>query len=76
MPQRRLLVVANERDLGMVAQDESGARFEGATARVFARVRAEQGDNAAARTLIENGWSNGYLYLGEPEVDKPLGTRL
>lgn len=79
MTQRRLCVVANERELGLVAYDTAGARFEGATARVFARVRAERGDEAATRSLIEEGWSNGYLYLREAEgaeVDKPSESRL
>jgi len=66
MPQRQLRVTANNRELGAVAHDAAGPRFEGATARVFARVRAEQGDDAAAQALVADGWSNGYLYLDKP----------
>lgn len=67
MSQRPLLRVVSNTPLGVVAHDESGARFEGATAGVFAQTRAEQGDDVAARTLVADGWSNGYLYLGDPE---------
>jgi hypothetical protein len=27
-------------------------------------MRERLGDDAAARLLVEDGWSNGYLYLG------------
>lgn len=66
MPQRELRGVITKTVLGMVALDQDGPRFEGVAAVVFAHLRARHGDTVAAQALIDEGWSNGYLYLGPP----------
>jgi hypothetical protein len=63
MRRRELRVVATERVVGVVAMTEDGARFEGAAVQVFARLRTELGEDEVARRLLDEGWSNGYLYL-------------
>lgn len=60
---RELRVVATEQVVGFVAVDEDGARFENAAVEVFGHLRAKLGHAEAARQLLAEGWSNGYLYL-------------
>lgn len=63
MAMRLLLAVASGNAVGSVHSGVRGA-FSGAAVSVFREIRERLGDTEAARVLIEEGWSNGYLYLG------------
>lgn len=65
---RELRVVKNESIVGAVEIDRHGTpQFEGAAGEVLGRFRAEMGDRETARRIISGGWSNGYLYFGDPQ---------
>ena len=63
MPHRELRVVATERVVGLVAIEDQTVRFDGVARQVFSRLRRDLGDTDAAQRLLNDGWSNGYLYL-------------
>lgn len=64
---RELRSVSTEENLGAVIVAADGAvTFDRAAADVLGAMRRKLGDEAAARTVMAEGWSNGYLYLSEP----------
>jgi hypothetical protein len=61
---RELLVVASEKTVGAVGLADDGKPFyDGAAESVFAGMRVRRGDDATIASLLDDGWSNGYLYL-------------
>lgn len=66
MAQRELRMVSTDDAIGLVAFDENGPRFERSAVGVFRALRKQLGDEETARALVKDGWSNGYLYLGQP----------
>lgn len=58
-----LRVVRTGERVGRVWLDDTGGHFSPAAANVFARLRDKVGNTNAARSLLEKGWSNGYLSL-------------
>lgn len=66
---RELRIVSTEEVRGAVAvADDGRATFEQSAQRVFAGMRERaKDDDALAQALIEDGWSNGYLYLAAAE---------
>jgi hypothetical protein len=55
-----------------VGPDGTG-NFVGPAADVFQGLRDETGDDdALAAGLVDEGWSNGYLYLAEPTEDQAV----
>lgn len=64
MPKRELRVVGTDVVVGTV-DEERGDRFTGHAVHVFTHMCDRLGADEAARQLIADGWSNGYLYLAE-----------
>lgn len=62
---RELRSVATEEVIGAV-DDAADPPFEGAAGDVLGGLRREVGDAKAVEILLDEGWSNGYLYLAEP----------
>lgn len=59
-----LVVVETGKKVGRVYIGEDGQPvFQGWAARVFRIERERLGDAWAAKILMEEGWSNGYLAL-------------
>jgi len=56
--------------LGAVVSDAAGKRFEGSAAGVLGGMRGEIGDPATVDEVLNNGWSNGYLYF-DPVPPEP-----
>lgn len=68
MERRKLLTVATDKTMGEVVVDNGKISFKGDIEDIFSGLRQRLGSDAAlARTLMKDGWSNGYLYLGEKE---------
>lgn len=63
---RELRQVDTGQALGSVELDRDRATFSGAAGDIFRTMRTRLGDEQAARMLVGDGWSNGYLYLAEP----------
>ena len=61
---RELRIQTTDQKIGSVSEAEP--HFRGAASEQFADARRRVGDDEAARVLIANGWSNGYIYLSEP----------
>lgn len=64
---RELRAVSDEKIIGTVDFVGGALEFTGAAGEVFAALRRRFGDKNLGRDLMENGWSNGYLYLGPKE---------
>jgi hypothetical protein len=65
---RELRVVATEQVRGaVIITDDGNPVFEGSASRVLESFRRRLGDAKAAAVLLDEGWSNGYLYLA-PET--------
>lgn len=63
MRRRELLTVSTDDRLGSVTLTDDGKTlFTGGARDIFHRVRE---DVAAVKELLDEGWSNGYLYLGD-----------
>lgn len=62
---RELRIVSTEEVRGAIAvADDGTVTFEKSAERIFMRMRERVGDDQAlAKVLLEDGWSNGYLYL-------------
>lgn len=61
-------------EIGAVEWDGETLTLEGAAAGVFENLRDFMGDKSLGTNLIADGWSNGYLWLGDvadadPTVD-------
>jgi hypothetical protein len=54
-------------EIGTVTWDGETLTLDGAAEGVFDNLRDFMGDDALGETLIREGWSNGYLWLGDPE---------
>lgn len=69
MRTRELRVVETEHRIGAVGVDDAGAAFfTDAADDVFDAVRRRSGDDdKAVADLLDDGWSNGYLYLAPEE---------
>jgi hypothetical protein len=72
---RELRTVDTDEPGGYVEVDADGTgRFVGPAADIFRGLRAEVGDDdALAAGLVEQGWSNGYVYLApaeDPSIDE------
>lgn len=64
---RVLRSVSTEENLGAVIVAADGTvTFDRAAGNVLGAMRRQLGDEVAARTVMAEGWSNGYLYLAEP----------
>ena len=61
---RELRVVSDETVLGTVDYIDGVLVMTGMTDEAFAGLRRILGDERLGPDLTENGWSNGYLYLG------------
>jgi hypothetical protein len=62
--QRELRVVASEQVVGHIVGLPSGTvEYREAADGMWRPLRARVGDDKAGRLLLEEGWSNGYLYL-------------
>lgn len=66
---RDLLVVGTGKLVGYITLDDGEAAFAGGADRTFAPYRRRLGDVKAAQLLLDEGWSNGYLYLAPPPED-------
>lgn len=65
MRTRELRVVESEKPLGTVNLDDDGTlTFTGGAEGVFAGMLRRQG-KALGPELLNDGWSNGYLYLAD-----------
>lgn len=64
---RQLRAVSDEKVLGTVDYVDGALVFTGGAEEVFAGLRSRLTDEQLGPDLMENGWSNGYLYLAEPE---------
>lgn len=62
---RELRVAANELVVGAVVLDDTGPQFIEYADRTFARLRTQLGDLETATALLDEGWSNGYIYLAD-----------
>jgi hypothetical protein len=68
MRRRELRVVATEKVVGaVVAADDGTVAFEEFAGDVFSGLRRRLGDAETARRLLDDGWSNGYLYLTDAQ---------
>jgi hypothetical protein len=65
---RELRTVEGDRAVGaLVIDDGTGAiEFERYASDALARLRRTLGDEKAARAVMADGWSNGYLYFSDP----------
>lgn len=61
---RELRSVRTGEVLGAV-DDALTPPFEGAAADVLGGLRRQLGDEQTVRTVLADGWSNGYLYFPE-----------
>lgn len=64
---RKLLVASTDKPVGSVTVTNGKLSFQGEAGDVFAGLRTRLGDEKLAATLINDGWSNGYLYLADEE---------
>lgn len=63
-----LRVVATGRRVGRVAILSHGkVVFEGMAKGMFSLHRKRLGEREAAKALLEEGWSNGYVYLDKED---------
>jgi hypothetical protein len=64
---RELRNVMTEKVVGTVAYQDGELQLDGAAGPLFANFRRQVGDARLGEDLMGNGWSNGYLYLAEPQ---------
>ena len=70
MRSRELRIVTTEEPVGTVGLDDDDEPFyDDGAEDVFAAMRERMGDEATVAGLLDDGWSNGYLYLA-PEGAK------
>lgn len=62
---RELRIVDTEEVIGAVVLEQGGVHWIGHAGSVLADMRRRLGDEAAARAVMDGGWSNGYVYLAE-----------
>lgn len=62
---RELLRVGTDTVVGAVQIGLNGVVFDQYAGTVFRYLRQKLGDEAAAQMLVDDGWSNGALYLGD-----------
>ncbi len=66
MRRRELRTVDTETRLGSVGISDDGKPFfVGQAKNLFAYARRTQGEESLIKELLDDGWSNGYLYLAE-----------
>jgi len=69
---RELRSVRTEEVLGAVDDVRPGAdAFEGSAGDVLSGARRRLGDIETVRQVIQDGWSNGYLYFTDPVASTP-----
>ena len=62
-------------EIGAVEWDGETLTLEGAAEGVFESLRDFMGDESLGTNLIAEGWSNGYLWLGEVvDTDAPVAA--
>jgi hypothetical protein len=69
MASRELRVVATEARVGSVSIVDGHPAFEGGAEQVFAPMRRRMTDRKLVTILLDEGWSNGVLYLA-PDEDR------
>lgn len=62
---RELRTVNGDKVIGTVDIRAGEADFTGKADETFTAIRRMKGELAAARELLKNGWSNGYVYLSD-----------
>lgn len=63
--------MSTEQVLGAVVLDGQRHAFEGGAAEVLSAMRKRLGDRKTAEIVMDEGWSNGYLYLAPASVSAP-----
>lgn len=64
---RELRSVDTEKVLGNVIFENGKLSWDGPGDFPMPGLRSKLGDRRLGIELMENGWSNGYLYLADPE---------
>lgn len=62
---RDLINTATEKVEGSVSLTDKKAKFVNGAVDMFRRMRGKLGDEATAKKLLADGWSNGYFYLSD-----------
>lgn len=62
---RELRTVNGDTVIGTVDIQAGKAAFTGKAEETFTAIRRLKGELPAARELLRNGWSNGYVYLSD-----------
>ena len=62
---RELRIVNGDKVIGTVDVQAGRAIFTGKAGETFTVLRRMKGELPAARELLKNGWSNGYVYLSD-----------
>lgn len=64
---RELKSVRTEEVLGSVVATGDWRDFTGTAGNVLSALRRRLGDDKAVDLVMDEGWSNGYLYFGDPK---------
>jgi hypothetical protein len=67
MRRRELRRVSTDEVIGAVQINGTEVTYEQHAGDVFGALRRQLGDRRAAEILLDDGWSNGYLFLA-PEL--------
>lgn len=65
----RKLLAGDDRVIGSITWDGKELTADGGAVHVFAALRKLVGDDRLGPDLMEHGWSNGYVWLGESSAE-------